>query len=87
MIYCPTRVSEMPTSHETLTDFLVWLRKTKDLAICYRSFGEYRPERYPEKLVDEFLVHGSIRDLASQTDRRPTAPTSSEAPPTSQPGQ
>jgi hypothetical protein len=51
-----TRVSDMPTPQDQLNAFLLWLHKSKDMEVCRRSFGEWRPERSPEKLVAEYLA-------------------------------
>lgn len=68
-----TRVGDMPTPTEDPRAFLRWLAKSKGMEICRRSFGEWRPERFPERLVDEWE--------ATRTDRPAVdAPIESRAP-------
>ena len=48
---------------QRLRDFLIWLRESKGMEVCHRTFGEWRIEVDLGKLVEEYVESfGEVRE-------------------------
>ena len=48
---------------QDLQEFVRWLHHQHRMEICRLSFGEFRPERFPEALINEFVATRKGRPL------------------------